>query len=48
MDSGPVIAQARVPVHPDDSPATLHARIQEQEHRIYPEAIAEVASQWSR
>jgi phosphoribosylglycinamide formyltransferase-1 len=42
MDTGPIIAQARVPVLPDDSPATLHARIQEQEHRLYPEAIARV------
>ena len=44
MDTGPVIAQAHVPVLPDDTPATLHARIQEQEHRIYPEAIAELLS----
>jgi phosphoribosylglycinamide formyltransferase-1 len=41
MDTGPIIAQAAVPVLPDDSPETLHARIQIQEHRIYPEAIAE-------
>ena len=44
MDTGPVIAQATVPVLPDDTPASLHARIQEQEHRIYPEAIAKVAA----
>lgn len=44
MDTGPIIAQARVPVLPEDTPATLHARIQEQEHRIYPAAIAEVAA----
>ena len=44
VDSGPIIAQASVPVLPDDTPATLHARIQEQEHRIYPEAIAKVAA----
>lgn len=43
MDTGPIISQARVPVFPDDTPATLHARIQEQEHRLYPEAIARVA-----
>jgi phosphoribosylglycinamide formyltransferase-1 len=29
-----------VPVHPDDTPDSLHARIQEQEHQVYPEAIA--------
>ncbi|MFM1561240.1 MAG: phosphoribosylglycinamide formyltransferase [Roseibacillus sp.] len=44
VDSGNIISQASVPVLPDDTPATLHARIQEQEHRIYPEAIAKVAA----
>jgi phosphoribosylglycinamide formyltransferase-1 len=40
VDSGPIIIQAAVSVLPDDSPATLQARIQEQEHRIFPAAIA--------
>lgn len=40
VDSGPMIMQAAVPVLPDDTPATLQARIQQQEHRIYPAAIA--------
>ena len=44
MDTGPIILQARVPVLPDDTAATLHARIQEQEHRLYPEAIRIVAA----
>lgn len=44
MDTGPIVAQARVPVLPGDTPATLHARIQEQEHRLYPEAISQVAT----
>jgi phosphoribosylglycinamide formyltransferase-1 len=39
LDAGPPILQARVPVHPDDSPENLAARVLEQEHRIYPEAI---------
>ena len=39
MDSGPIIMQAAVPVLPDDTPETLHARIQIQEHRILPLAI---------
>lgn len=43
VDTGPIIAQAAVPVLPDDTPEILHARIQVQEHRIYPEAIAEAA-----
>lgn len=44
MDTGPIILQARVPVFEEDTAETLHARIQEQEHRLYPEAIREVAS----
>lgn len=39
MDSGPIIAQRRVLVLPDDTPESLHARIQEQEHQLYPEVI---------
>ncbi|MGH8001431.1 MAG: phosphoribosylglycinamide formyltransferase [Brasilonema sp.] len=44
MDSGPILMQAAVPVLPDDTRATLHARIQVQEHRILPLAIALLAS----
>lgn len=40
VDSGPIIAQSAVPVLPDDTAETLHARIQIQEHRILPRAIA--------
>lgn len=43
LDAGPVIAQASVPVHPDDSPETLAARILEIEHRLYPAALNLVA-----
>ncbi|HEY8961344.1 MAG TPA: phosphoribosylglycinamide formyltransferase [Luteolibacter sp.] len=43
MDTGPAILQAKVPVFPDDTPETLHARIQVEEHRLYPEAIRVVA-----
>ncbi|AGL01903.1 phosphoribosylglycinamide formyltransferase [Desulfoscipio gibsoniae] len=39
MDTGPIILQAVVPVYDDDTADTLAARILEQEHRIYPEAI---------
>lgn len=38
-DEGPIIIQAVVPVFPDDTEASLTARILEQEHRIYPRAI---------
>jgi len=44
MDTGPVILQQRVAVLPGDSAASLHARIQEAEHRLYPAAIAKLAS----
>ena len=43
LDAGPVIAQAPVPVHPDDSPDTLAARILEIEHTLYPEALRLIA-----
>ena len=39
LDAGPVIAQASVPVHPNDSPDTLAARVQEVEHKLYPAAL---------
>lgn len=39
IDTGPIIIQAVVPVLEDDTVDTLSARILEQEHRIYPEAI---------
>lgn len=42
MDTGPTILQASVPVLPGDTPDSLHERILEQEHRIYPEAIRKV------
>ena len=38
VDTGPVIAQETVRVLPGDTPETLHARIQEVEHRLLPEA----------
>ena len=43
VDTGPIIAQAVVPVLDDDSPETLAARILEEEHRIYPEALQLIA-----
>ncbi len=39
LDSGPVVVQAAVPVLPDDDEAALAARILEQEHRVYPQAV---------
>jgi phosphoribosylglycinamide formyltransferase 1 len=43
MDSGPIIAQAEVPVIEGDTPETLAARVLEAEHRIYPQALRQVA-----
>ena len=42
LDAGPIVLQAAVPVEDDDTVASLSARILEQEHRIYPEAIGMV------
>lgn len=39
VDSGPIVAQAAVPVHEDDTAETLAARILVEEHRIYPHAV---------
>jgi phosphoribosylglycinamide formyltransferase 1 len=39
MDSGPILAQAAVPVLGDDTAESLHARVQVQEHRLLPGAI---------
>ncbi len=38
-DGGPIILQAAVPVHDDDTPASLAARVSTLEHQFYPEAI---------
>lgn len=40
VDSGQILMQAAVPVLEGDTPETLHSRIQVQEHRILPQAIA--------
>ena len=42
MDTGPVILQEAVLVMAEDTPESLHARIQVVEHRLYPQAIAMV------
>ena len=39
MDAGPIVAQAAVPVYDDDTEETLTARIQAEEHRIFPLAL---------
>jgi len=43
-DTGPIIAQERVPVLPGDTPEVLAARVLEAEHRLYPAAVMD----WAR
>ena len=38
LDGGPIVLQARVPIHADDTPESLAARVLIEEHRIYPQA----------
>ena len=44
LDAGPVILQAKVPVLPGDNEETLSQRVLIEEHKLYPAALAEVAS----
>jgi formyltetrahydrofolate-dependent phosphoribosylglycinamide formyltransferase len=44
VDDGPILAQAAVPVLPDDTEADLAARVLAQEHRLYPAALAWLAA----
>lgn len=43
VDHGPIIAQVPVEILDDDDEASLHARIQHEEHRIYPEVVSALA-----
>src|SRR5690606_20725220 len=43
-DEGPILQQVRVPVLPGDTPESLQARVLEQEHQLYPDTIANLAS----
>jgi phosphoribosylglycinamide formyltransferase 1 len=43
LDSGPIVAQARIPVLPSDTPESLAARVLVEEHRLYPEALRHFA-----
>ncbi|WP_420556003.1 phosphoribosylglycinamide formyltransferase [Roseovarius sp.] len=44
LDDGPILGQARVPVHPGDTPEALAARVLEQEHRLYPAVLRRFAA----
>lgn len=43
VDAGPIIGQMSVPVLDDDTPETLHGRIQVAEHELFPSCIASIA-----
>ena len=44
VDSGPILAQERVPVHEDDTPETLHDRIKQIEHELLPRIVGELCA----
>jgi len=44
VDHGPIIAQRAVPVLPEDTKESLHARIQWEEHELYPQVIKAFAN----
>jgi phosphoribosylglycinamide formyltransferase-1 len=44
VDSGPIIAQREVPILPGDTVDSLHARIQIQEHDLYPAVVDALAA----
>jgi len=41
VDEGPILAQAQVPIQPDDTPASLAQRVLAAEHQLYPQAVAD-------
>jgi len=44
LDAGDVLGQARVPILPDDDADTLAARVLAEEHRLYPQVLADFAA----
>ena len=46
VDTGKILAQSYVPVLPDDTAASLHARIQIAEHALYPQVLQSLAEEW--
>src|SRR5215831_11680410 len=43
IDAGPILGQQTVPVRDDDTPESLHERIQTAEHELYPRCVAAIA-----
>ncbi len=48
LDGGPILGQAAVPVRDDDTHESLHARIQEEEHKLYPAILKRLVEQGFR
>jgi phosphoribosylglycinamide formyltransferase 1 len=48
LDAGPIVAQAVVPVVPGDTETSLAARVLEQEHKLYPQALRMICSGLAR
>jgi phosphoribosylglycinamide formyltransferase-1 len=48
IDHGRILAQREVTILPDDTPESLHARIQALEHELYPAVIAELCEKYRR
>src|SRR5439155_8562248 len=46
VDSGPILAQETVPIRPQDTPVTLHERIQKAERRLYTQVVGALAEGW--
>ena len=44
IDSGPILAQERIPILDGDTPETLHTRIKELEHRLLPQVVGELCA----
>ncbi|MET0936357.1 MAG: phosphoribosylglycinamide formyltransferase, partial [Luteibacter sp.] len=44
LDGGPVVAQARIPVHPGDTESTLASRLLVEEHKLLPAVVGAIAS----
>ena len=47
VDTGEIIAQREVLISPNDTPASLHARIQSAERELYPQVIAQFGREWA-
>ena len=44
MDGGEIIAQARIPINPDDTPESLARRVLIEEHKLYPAVVKQLCS----